>query len=100
MSCGIVQVLLSDEIDGSLRRLKGTPVLSMERFKSLQKRGIIEPRGQLQQQRPRKKVTYVDKTSHEEKVKENEEVLEIAKANARHEASQKPVKTNKGRKRR
>lgn len=97
-------MLLTDEIDGSLRRLKGTPVLSMERFKSLQKRGVIEPRGQLQAQRPRKKVTYVDKISHEERVQENEEVLEIARANARHEASKKaskaPTRANRGKKRR
>ena len=43
-----VQVLTSGEVTGSLRRLRPTPVLAKERFKSLQKRGIIEPRRKAQ----------------------------------------------------
>ncbi|KAJ9528385.1 hypothetical protein QJQ45_020316 [Haematococcus lacustris] len=39
-----VQVLTSDELGGGLRRLKPCPMLATERFKSLQKRGLIEPR--------------------------------------------------------
>lgn len=39
-----LQVLTTDEVSGSLRRLKPTPVLAKERFKSLQRRGVIEPR--------------------------------------------------------
>eukprot|EP00271_Cylindrocystis_brebissonii_P014630 TRINITY_DN36057_c0_g1_i1.p1 TRINITY_DN36057_c0_g1~~TRINITY_DN36057_c0_g1_i1.p1 ORF type:complete len:451 (-),score=126.26 TRINITY_DN36057_c0_g1_i1:284-1636(-) len=39
-----VQVLLSDEVTGSLRTLKGCHTLAKDRFKSLQRRGILEPR--------------------------------------------------------
>jgi nucleolar protein 53 len=42
-----VQVLTTDELKasgGSLRKLKPTNVLAVERYKSLQRRGIIEPR--------------------------------------------------------
>ncbi|KAK1285831.1 Uncharacterized protein QJS10_CPB20g00163 [Acorus calamus] len=38
-----LQVLLSEEISGSLRKLKGCCTLSRERFKSLEKRGLIVP---------------------------------------------------------
>ncbi|KAG6600893.1 ribosome biogenesis protein NOP53-like [Cucurbita moschata] len=38
-----VQVLLSEEITGSLRKLKGCCTLVKDRFKSLEKRGIIAP---------------------------------------------------------
>ncbi|KAJ4720168.1 Ribosome biogenesis protein NOP53 [Melia azedarach] len=37
------QVLLSEEITGSLRKLKGCPTLVNDRFKSLEKRGLIVP---------------------------------------------------------
>ncbi|KAK0592735.1 hypothetical protein LWI29_024398 [Acer saccharum] len=37
------QVLLSEEINGSLRKLKGCSTLAKDRFKSLEKRGIIYP---------------------------------------------------------
>ncbi|MQL82136.1 hypothetical protein Taro_014614 [Colocasia esculenta] len=40
-----VQVLLSEEISGSLRQLKGCCTLARDRFKSLEKRGLIVPRG-------------------------------------------------------
>ncbi|XP_042479521.1 ribosome biogenesis protein NOP53 [Macadamia integrifolia] len=38
-----VQVLLSEEISGSLRKLKGCCTLARDRFKSLQKRGLVVP---------------------------------------------------------
>lgn len=38
------QVLLSSEITGSLRKLKAYPVLIRDRFRSLQRRGILETR--------------------------------------------------------
>lgn len=38
------QVLLSSEVSGSLRKLKAYPVLIRDRFKSLQRRGVLEPR--------------------------------------------------------
>ncbi|KAK6929542.1 Ribosome biogenesis protein Nop53/GLTSCR2 [Dillenia turbinata] len=37
------QVLLSEEITGSLRKLKGCCTLTRDRFKSLEKRGLIVP---------------------------------------------------------
>ncbi|KAL5799775.1 hypothetical protein ACOSQ3_032871 [Xanthoceras sorbifolium] len=37
------QVLLSEEINGSLRKLKGCSTLVKDRFKSLEKRGLIYP---------------------------------------------------------
>jgi nucleolar protein 53 len=37
------QVLLSEEITGSLRKLKGCCTLARDRFKSLEKRGLIVP---------------------------------------------------------
>ncbi|XP_019175814.1 PREDICTED: uncharacterized protein At2g40430-like [Ipomoea nil] len=38
-----VQVLLSEEITGSLRQLKGCSTLARDRFKSLEKRGLVVP---------------------------------------------------------
>lgn len=38
-----VQVLLSEEITGSLRKLKGCCTLTKDRYKSLEKRGLIVP---------------------------------------------------------
>ncbi|XP_068634542.1 ribosome biogenesis protein NOP53 [Aristolochia californica] len=38
-----VQVLLSEEISGSLRKLKGCCTLARDRYKSLQKRGFLVP---------------------------------------------------------
>ncbi|XP_059627917.1 ribosome biogenesis protein NOP53-like [Cornus florida] len=38
-----VQVLLSEEITGSLRKLKGCCTLARDRYKSLEKRGLIVP---------------------------------------------------------
>ena len=38
------QVLLSSEVTGSLRKLKAYPVLIRDRFRSLQRRGILETR--------------------------------------------------------
>ncbi|KAM1406861.1 hypothetical protein ACFXTH_001488 [Malus domestica] len=39
-----IQVLLSEEITGSLRKLKGCSTLVKDRFKSLEKRGLIPPK--------------------------------------------------------
>jgi nucleolar protein 53 len=39
-----LQVLLSEEITGSIRKLKGCCTLAKDRFKSLQKRGYFAPR--------------------------------------------------------
>jgi hypothetical protein len=53
------QVLLSEEISGSLRRLKGVPMLARDRFAALQKRGVIEPRLPAGAQKRRRRKTYV-----------------------------------------
>ncbi|KAJ0980795.1 hypothetical protein J5N97_009050 [Dioscorea zingiberensis] len=38
-----LQVLLTEEISGSIRKLKGCSTLARDRFKSLQKRGLLVP---------------------------------------------------------
>jgi hypothetical protein len=43
-NCLPPQVLTSDEVGDGLRRLRGCPMLALERFKSIQKRGLIETR--------------------------------------------------------
>lgn len=37
-------MLLTEEVEGSLRRLKACTTLAKSRFLSLQKRGVLEPR--------------------------------------------------------
>ena len=57
-----VQVLTTEELEeggGSLRRLKSTPVLAKERFKSLQRRGMIEPRVKAAKKGGKKRVEYI-----------------------------------------
>lgn len=39
-----VQVATSDELAGSLRRIKPCAMVALHRYKSLQQRGLIEPR--------------------------------------------------------
>lgn len=51
-------MLLSEDISGSLRRLKAAPMLARERFGSLQKRGVIEPRLPAGVQKRRRRKTY------------------------------------------
>uniref|UniRef100_A0A0D6QX46 Ribosome biogenesis protein NOP53 n=1 Tax=Araucaria cunninghamii TaxID=56994 RepID=A0A0D6QX46_ARACU len=46
-----LQVLLSEEVTGSIRKLKGCCTLARDRFKSLQKRGYFAPRAQLRRRR-------------------------------------------------
>lgn len=53
-----IQVLTTEEIKesgGSLRKIKPTPILAKERYKSLQRRGIIEPRVKAQKSGRQKK---------------------------------------------
>lgn len=73
---------MSEEIDGSLRRLKGTPVLTKDRFKTLQKRGVIEPRVRLAKAQRRKAVTYQTGDRLEKAVLGNEEASALIKKNA------------------
>lgn len=49
-------VLLSEEISGSLRKTKGVSTLLRDRFKSLQRRELIEPRKKQPKQRINRKV--------------------------------------------
>ncbi len=39
-----MQVATTDELGGSLRTVKPCPMVALHRFKSLQHRGLIEPR--------------------------------------------------------
>lgn len=58
-----LEIKLSDEIEGSLRLLKPEGSLFEDRFKSLQKRNIIEPRLRAKKQKhyaPK----YFEKKSH------------------------------------
>ena len=55
-------VLLSEEISGTLRRLPGTTdacALIRDRYKDLQRRGIIEPRKKVAKPKPSKKRKFV-----------------------------------------
>lgn len=54
-----IQVLTTEELQesgGSLRKIKPTPILAKERYKSLQRRGIIEPRVKVQKSGKKKKI--------------------------------------------
>lgn len=53
-----LQVLLSEEVTGSLRKLRPTATLSRDRFKSLQRRGIIEPRNAVKGKKKPRRVSY------------------------------------------
>ncbi|XP_006654035.1 ribosome biogenesis protein NOP53 [Oryza brachyantha] len=46
-----VQVLLTEEISGSLRKLKGCCNLARDRYKSIEKRGILAPSRKIRKQR-------------------------------------------------
>ena len=65
----LLQVLLSEEVDGSLRKLKGVPLLTKDRFKALQKQGLIEPRVRIEEKMRRKRVAY-QTGDRAEKIKE------------------------------
>jgi hypothetical protein len=84
-----VQVLLSEEIDGSLRRLKGTPLLAKDRFKSLQKQGLIEPRVRIERSERKKRTTYQTGDRHDKIKAGHDATMEIVKTNARRKALKK-----------
>ena len=69
-----MQVLLSSEVTGSLRKLKAAPMLAKDRFKSLQKSGIIEPRLPAVQKRTLKRRTYIQ-GERGERIREGHEEL-------------------------
>ncbi|NP_001090022.1 NOP53 ribosome biogenesis factor L homeolog [Xenopus laevis] len=60
-----IDVLLSDELPESLRKLKPEGNIAMDRFKSFQKRNIIEPRERAKFHR-KLKVKYVEKRAFRE----------------------------------
>ncbi|KAK7882791.1 hypothetical protein WMY93_028965 [Mugilogobius chulae] len=60
-----MEIQLSDELAGSLRRLKPEGSVLKDRFKSLQKRNLIEPRERAKFKR-RHKVKYVEKRAFRE----------------------------------
>jgi len=54
-----LQVLTTDEVQGgSLLKLKPTAAIINERYKSLQRRGVIEPRKKIHQKKKSKKVVF------------------------------------------
>ena len=49
-----MQVLTSDEVTGSLRQLRPAVALARDRFKALQRAGILEPRIAIQSRKGRR----------------------------------------------
>ena len=49
-----MQVLTSDEVTGSLRQLRPAVALARDRFKALQRAGVLEPRVAIQPKKARK----------------------------------------------
>eukprot|EP00199_Chlamydomonas_sp_CCMP681_P000858 CAMPEP_0119103352 /NCGR_PEP_ID=MMETSP1180-20130426/1797_1 /TAXON_ID=3052 ORGANISM="Chlamydomonas cf sp, Strain CCMP681" /NCGR_SAMPLE_ID=MMETSP1180 /ASSEMBLY_ACC=CAM_ASM_000741 /LENGTH=444 /DNA_ID=CAMNT_0007087823 /DNA_START=62 /DNA_END=1396 /DNA_ORIENTATION=- len=77
-----VQVLASEEVGQGLRRLKAYPMLAAERFKSLQKRGLVEPRRPVGQRMHSKTRIKFEKNARTEKaVAAQEELDDLKKAN-------------------
>uniref|UniRef100_H3C145 Ribosome biogenesis protein NOP53 n=1 Tax=Tetraodon nigroviridis TaxID=99883 RepID=H3C145_TETNG len=60
-----LEVKLSDELAGSLRQLKPEGSVLTDRFKSLQKRNLIEPRERAKFKR-KYKLKYVEKRAFRE----------------------------------
>lgn len=87
------QVLLSEEISGSLRQLKGTALLALERYKSLQKRGIIEPRvkASLRRQKRRKQIFFTPGETSEKLKAGHEETQRIITKGAQQRAALKKL---------
>ena len=54
----MLQVLLSEEVTGSLRKLRPTATLTRDRFKSLQRQGMIEPRVAVKGKKKPRRVSY------------------------------------------
>ena len=80
-----IQVMTTDELQetgGSLRKLKPTPVLAKERYKSLQKRGIIEPRVKVNKRRGKRKVVIHGKRADNAEERQNE-IREMQQKNKR-----------------
>jgi hypothetical protein len=73
------EVLTSDQVTGSLRQLQPCFLVTEDRFKALQKRGLIEPRKRAGQKQGRK-VEYVAGERREKAEERQQEVREITAA--------------------
>eukprot|EP00878_Enallax_costatus_P037580 GHUV01042459.1.p1 GENE.GHUV01042459.1~~GHUV01042459.1.p1 ORF type:complete len:228 (+),score=56.19 GHUV01042459.1:240-923(+) len=72
-------VLTSDELTGSLRQLKPCFLVTADRFKALQKRGLIEPRKPANKKQG-KKVEYVTGERREKAEERQQEIVELKTA--------------------
>ena len=54
----MAQVLLNEEVTGSLRKLKPTATLTRDRFKSLHRQGMIGPRVAVKGKKKPRRVSY------------------------------------------
>lgn len=73
------EVLTSDQVTGSLRQLQPCFLVTADRFKALQKRGLIEPR-QPAGKKQGKKVEYVTGERREKAEERQKEVHALAAA--------------------
>ncbi|CAL8468446.1 g7986 [Coccomyxa elongata] len=77
------QVLLTSDISGSLRKLKPAAMLARERFNSLQKRGIVEPRQPVMKQQKRKRIEFMHGQQGEKNRDAQKELEQLRKARKR-----------------
>eukprot|EP00850_Spirogloea_muscicola_P018139 SM000163S02307 [mRNA] locus=s163:75063:77214:- [translate_table: standard] len=75
-----VQVLLTNELSGCLRKLKGCSTVTRERFKSLQRRGIIEPRLPVRRKLRRKRKEVVQGSQGQKEREGHVEILAMQEA--------------------
>jgi hypothetical protein len=73
------EVLTSDQVTGSLRQLQPCFLVTEDRFKALQKRGLIEPRKRAGQKAGRK-VEYISGERREKAEERQQEVREMTAA--------------------
>ncbi|GIL53549.1 hypothetical protein Vafri_9131, partial [Volvox africanus] len=76
-----VQVLTSDEKTGSLRQVVPCAMLAADRFKSLQQRGILEPRKPQAFKEKRRRVVYEKGARFERAVVASAEVRDLSRRN-------------------
>lgn len=75
----LLQVLLTEELTGSLRKLRPTATLTRDRFKSLQRQGIIEPRLAAKGRKKPRRVSYTQGDSTEKAQAGMEEIYAMQK---------------------
>ncbi|EFJ47243.1 hypothetical protein VOLCADRAFT_121000 [Volvox carteri f. nagariensis] len=91
-----VQVLTSDEKTGSLRRVVPCAMLAADRFKSLQQRGLLEPRRPQPFKERRRKVTYEKGARSELAAAASSEVRDLALRNKKARRQAKAAATRAG----